>query len=116
MPHLPVNSHDVHAMEVSQGIVLEATATVDGSVHAMEVDDEDEDGTSTDLEATTEAVPATEAVRAPAPEAVPAPAPEAVPAPETALALVIIIPTITCLLVSMTTINLTYDVLLTTDY
>ena len=80
-PICSLNAHDVHALALSQGIVLAATTAVDGS---EEVDDGDEDDASTDLEATTEAVPAPEAV----------PPPEAVPQPETALALVIIITTI----------------------
>ena len=98
-PICSLTAHDVHALELSQGLVPAATTAVDGS---EEVDDGDDDDASTDLEATTEAVPA--------------PPPEAVPAPETAIALVIIITTITCLLVPMIIINLTYDVLLTTDY
>ena len=84
-PICSLTSHDVHRLELSQGITL-ATA-VDGP---EDVDDGDEDGRSTDLEALTERVPAPEAV--PPPEAVPTP--EALPQPETALAQVIIITTI----------------------
>ena len=107
-PICSLNADDVHALELSQGIVPATTTTVDGS---EEVEEEAEDETSTDLEATTEAAPAPEALpapeAAPPPEAGSAPAPEAVPAPETAIALVIFITTITCLLVSMIIINLT---------
>ena len=74
-PICSLTAHDVHALELSQGLVPAATTAVDGS---EEVDDGDDDEASTDLEATTEAVPA----------------PEAAPAPETALVLVIIITTI----------------------
>ena len=85
-----LTSHDVHALELSQGIGPATTTAVDGS---EEVDDGDEDEASTDLEATTEVVSAPEAV--PAPEAAPppeaVPPPDAVPQPETALAQVIII-------------------------
>ena len=86
-PICSLTSHDVHALEVSQGIGPATTTTVDGS---KEVDGGDEDEASTDVEALTEALPAPEAV--PAPKAVPPP--EAVPQPETALAQVIIITTI----------------------
>ena len=77
-PICSLTSHDVHALEMSQ---LATATAVDGP---EEVDDGDEDGRSTDLEALTERVPAPEAV----------PPPEAVPQPETALAQVIIITTI----------------------
>ena len=80
-PICSLPSHDVHALELSQGIGLAAATAVDGP---EEVDDGDEDGRSTDLEALTERVPAPEAV----------PPPEALPQPETALAQVIIITTI----------------------
>ena len=80
-PICSLTSHDVHALELSQGIALAAATAVDGP---EEVDDGDEDGRSTDLEALTERVPAPEAV----------PPPEAVPQPETAPAQVIIITTI----------------------
>ena len=80
-PICSLTSHDVHALEVSQGIGLAAATSVDGS---EEVDGGDEDEASTDVEALTEALPAPEAV----------PPPEAVPQPETALAQVIIITTI----------------------
>ena len=83
-PICSLTSHDVHALEMSQ---LATATAVDGP---EEVDDGDEDGRSTDLEALTERVPAPEAV--PPPEAVPTP--EALPQPETALAQVIIITTI----------------------
>ena len=53
-PICSLTSHDVHALELSQGIALAAATAVDGP---EEVDDGDEDGRSTDLEALTEAVP-----------------------------------------------------------
>ena len=86
-PICSLTSHDVRRLELSQGIALAAATAVDGP---EEVDDGDEDGRSTDLEALTERVPAPEEV--PAPEAVPPP--EAMPQPETAPAQVIIITTI----------------------
>ena len=105
-PMCSLTSLEVLAMEVREGIGPETI-----------VDAEDDDGTSTDLSATTE----TQTFAQPAPVTEPVPAREAVPAPETrptsdALVQVILITTITCLLVSMPTINISSDVRLITDY
>ena len=104
-------------MEVNQGIAPDTRSMVDVDRSALAMETmvdvaEDEDGTSTDLSVTTEAVPAPEAV--PPPEDVPAP--EAVPPPETALAQVLIITIITCLLASIIITNDTSDSRLITYY
>ena len=73
-PVCSLNSHDVRALEVRQGIDVAAVEVRQGVAPEtiVDIDDGDEDDASTDLSATTDGFA----------DAVPAPAPEEVPAPD----------------------------------